>query len=178
MGSCTKYRVFEDAYKSPLSVVVLDNIERLVDFVPIGPRFSNTVLQALMIYLQKVPPLGPPPDCFPRKILIIGTTTKETALADLGLTSAFKVPVHCPLLKEDEVAQLLQHEKDDFEKNTIEQCKSQFTDGVGVKRLYEIKELALQVAKRMNEKAGDKTPAKIGVDSIHAAIDHIGLGNN
>jgi vesicle-fusing ATPase len=37
-------KVFEDAYKSPLSLIVLDDIERLLEFVHIGPRFSNLVL--------------------------------------------------------------------------------------------------------------------------------------
>ena len=37
-------KVFEDAYKSPLSLIVLDDIERLLEFVHIGPRFSNQIL--------------------------------------------------------------------------------------------------------------------------------------
>lgn len=37
-------KIFEDAYKSPLSLIVLDDIERLLEFVHIGPRFSNAVL--------------------------------------------------------------------------------------------------------------------------------------
>lgn len=37
--------MFEDAYKSPLSIVILDDIERLLEYVAIGPRFSNAVLQ-------------------------------------------------------------------------------------------------------------------------------------
>jgi len=49
-------RTFRDAYKSPLSVIVIDNIELLVDWVPIGPRFSNTVLVALKVLLGKQPP--------------------------------------------------------------------------------------------------------------------------
>jgi vesicle-fusing ATPase len=48
--------VFEDAYKSPLSLIVLDDIERLLEFVHIGPRFSNTVLQALLVLIKKKPP--------------------------------------------------------------------------------------------------------------------------
>lgn len=37
-------KVFEDAYKSNLSLVILDDIERLIEFIHIGPRFSNTLL--------------------------------------------------------------------------------------------------------------------------------------
>lgn len=65
-------KVFTDSYKSRMSVVVVDNIERIVgmpanwflysslmrflDWSPIGPRFSNRVLQALMTLLTKAPP--------------------------------------------------------------------------------------------------------------------------
>ncbi len=49
-------KTFRDAYKSPLSVIVIDNIEMLIDWVPIGPRFSNTVLVALKVLLDKQPP--------------------------------------------------------------------------------------------------------------------------
>jgi len=76
-------KVFTDSYKSPLSVVVVDNIERILgessltlvlctaagphtdlafplhslpDWVPIGPRFSNNVLQALLVLISKRPP--------------------------------------------------------------------------------------------------------------------------
>ena len=40
---------FEQAYKSPISIIVLDDIERLLNYVPIGPRFSNEALQTLMV---------------------------------------------------------------------------------------------------------------------------------
>ena len=49
-------KVFNDSYKSPLSDIVIDSIERLLEFVPIGPRFSNGVLQTLLVLLKKVPP--------------------------------------------------------------------------------------------------------------------------
>ncbi|KAI3488802.1 hypothetical protein L1887_47143 [Cichorium endivia] len=49
-------KVFNDAYKSPLSIVVIDNIEKIVEWVRIGPRFSNSVLQALAVLLGKRPP--------------------------------------------------------------------------------------------------------------------------
>jgi vesicle-fusing ATPase len=51
-------KVFEDAYKSPFSVVVVDDIERLIDFNEVGARFSNFVLQALLVLFKKLPPPG------------------------------------------------------------------------------------------------------------------------
>jgi len=61
-------RVFEDAYKSPFSIIILDNLERLIEYIKIGPRFSNLILQTLLVYIKKNPPSKD------RKILIIGTT--------------------------------------------------------------------------------------------------------
>ncbi|KAL8433285.1 hypothetical protein ACSSS7_003969 [Eimeria intestinalis] len=43
------HKAFQDAYKSDISLVLLDDLERLVDFTPIGPRFSNPALQALLV---------------------------------------------------------------------------------------------------------------------------------
>jgi len=37
-------KIFDDAYKSPLSLIVLDDIERLIEFIHIGPNFSNQIL--------------------------------------------------------------------------------------------------------------------------------------
>lgn len=55
-------KVFADSAKSPMSVVVVDNIERLLDWTPVGPRFSNAVLQTLMVLMAKRPPkVRPPP---------------------------------------------------------------------------------------------------------------------
>lgn len=95
-------QIFEDAYKSPLSCILLDDIERIIgklskfllilllssiwcflhfayrgfvciknnnsnfifyfiffptDYVSIGPRFSNNVLQCLLILLKRSPPM-------------------------------------------------------------------------------------------------------------------------
>ena len=57
MAKCLQLKkVFTDAYKSPFSVILVDCIERLLDYGPIGPRYSNTVLQALLVLLKTKPP--------------------------------------------------------------------------------------------------------------------------
>ena len=71
-------KVFQDAYKSPLSVVIVDDIERILDFAPIGPQFSNSVLQTLINLLCKQPPNG-------RRLLIIATTSQRPVLERMGL---------------------------------------------------------------------------------------------
>ncbi|KAE9458113.1 hypothetical protein C3L33_09987, partial [Rhododendron williamsianum] len=49
-------KVFEDAYRSPLSIIILDDIERLLEYVAIGPRFSNLISQTLLVLLKRLPP--------------------------------------------------------------------------------------------------------------------------
>lgn len=83
-------QVFEDAYKSPLSLIVLDDIERLLEFVHIGPRFSNAVLQSLLVLIKKKPPN---PE---RKLLIIGTTSMRGILQDLEMLSGFNTTLTLP----------------------------------------------------------------------------------
>ncbi len=72
-------KVFEDAYKSPLSVIILDDIERLLEYVAIGPRFSNVVLQTLLVLIKRMPPFG-------RKLLVIGTTSQGDVSESMGLS--------------------------------------------------------------------------------------------
>ncbi|KAF2279561.1 AAA-domain-containing protein [Westerdykella ornata] len=82
-------KTFRDAYKSPLSVIVIDNIEMLVDFVPIGPRFSTSVLVALRVLLEKPPPKG-------RRLLVFATTTERTVLTQLDLFNRFDAEIAVP----------------------------------------------------------------------------------
>ncbi|RPB11211.1 AAA-domain-containing protein [Morchella conica CCBAS932] len=82
-------KIFMDAYKSSLSVVVVDNIERILDWVPIGPRFSNAVLQTLMVLLRKQPPKG-------RRLLIIATTTERSVLSQMDLLTSFDAEIAVP----------------------------------------------------------------------------------
>ena len=86
-------RVFNDAYKSPLSLIILDDIERLMEYVAVGPRFSNTVLQTLLVLVKAPPPKG-------RRLLIIGTTAIPELLDAMELMTAFQLALHVPLLKE------------------------------------------------------------------------------
>lgn len=78
-------KIFDDAYKSPLSLIVLDNIERLIEYVNSGPRFSNSILQAILVLTKKIPPKSD------RRTMIIGTTSMATFLEDLDLVRSFNV---------------------------------------------------------------------------------------
>jgi len=87
-------KVFMDSYKSPLSIIVVDDVERLMEYTPVGPRFSNQVLQTLLVLLKKAPE---EPD---RRLLVIATTAIATHLEDLQLVDAFSISLRCPQLEE------------------------------------------------------------------------------
>ncbi|GAB7351580.1 hypothetical protein MBLNU459_g2202t1 [Dothideomycetes sp. NU459] len=79
-------KVFTDAYKSPLNVVVIDNVELLVDWVPVGPRFSASVLAALKGLMENKPPKG-------RPLLIFATTSSRTVLQQLQVDFSAQIAV-------------------------------------------------------------------------------------
>ncbi|KAK7919377.1 hypothetical protein WMY93_010661 [Mugilogobius chulae] len=122
-------KIFDDAYKSQLSCVVVDDIERLLDYVPIGPRFSNLVLQALLVLLKKPPPKG-------RKLLIIGTTSRKDVLQEMEMLDAFSTTIHIPNISGGEqLIKALEHSK---------RNKGQHFS-IGIKKLLMVIEMAVQM---------------------------------
>ncbi|KAI9737535.1 MAG: transport between ER and Golgi ATPase protein [Cirrosporium novae-zelandiae] len=143
-------KIFEDAYKSSLSVVVLDNIERLIDWVPIGPRFSNTVLQALMLLLRKEPPKG-------RRLLILATTTERTVLQQLDLAPNFDADIPVPNVSSHAELQFVMKHATVFSEPDIQRGIQEIRDltgseelGIGIKRIL----LAIETAKQDNDLVG------------------------
>ena len=67
--------------------VVVDELETLLEYAPVGPRYSNNVLQALKLLFKRAPPKG-------RKLLIIATTTYRDILEQLGLLASFSKTIH------------------------------------------------------------------------------------
>ncbi|KAF2267410.1 vesicle-fusing ATPase [Lojkania enalia] len=128
-------KTFRDAYKSPLSVIVIDNIEMLVDWVPIGPRFSNSVLVALKVLLEKQPPKD-------RKLLIFATTTARSVLTQLDLFSRFDAEIAVPNVNtQAELAKVLQYSQafsdrdQDRAIREIQEITGSSEIGVGIKKI-------------------------------------------
>jgi len=82
-------KVFEDSYKSPCSCIVLDDLERLIEYVRVGPRFSNAILQCLLVLVKKQPPAG-------HRLLVVGTTSIVREMEPLELSEAFQNEEHVP----------------------------------------------------------------------------------
>ncbi|CAM4709870.1 unnamed protein product [Leuciscus chuanchicus] len=134
-------KIFEDAYKSQLSCVVVDDIERLLDFVPIGPRFSNLVLQALLVLLKKPPPRG-------RKLLILGTTSRKDVLQEMGMLDSFSTTIHIPNISRGEhlmeALELLGGFQEEERATIAKQVKGQMM-WLGIKKLQMLIEMSLQM---------------------------------
>uniref|UniRef100_A0A8C9Y8E1 Vesicle-fusing ATPase n=1 Tax=Sander lucioperca TaxID=283035 RepID=A0A8C9Y8E1_SANLU len=134
-------KIFEDAYKSQLSCVVVDDIERLLDYVPIGPRFSNLVLQALLVLLKKPPPKG-------RKLLIIGTTSRKDVLQEMEMLDAFSTTIHIPNISRGEQlveALELLGSFQDVERVSIAKAVKGQSLWIGIKKLLMLIEMAVSL---------------------------------
>ncbi|XP_015795335.1 vesicle-fusing ATPase 1 [Tetranychus urticae] len=93
-------KVFDDAYRSALSCIIIDDIEELMDYTPIGPRFSNLVLKALKVFIREEPPKD-------RFLLIICTTSHIEVLRTFDMTESFDEIIHVPDVSEaDHVLQI------------------------------------------------------------------------
>eukprot|EP00825_Cyclidium_porcatum_P001348 TRINITY_DN10614_c0_g1_i1.p1 TRINITY_DN10614_c0_g1~~TRINITY_DN10614_c0_g1_i1.p1 ORF type:complete len:231 (+),score=60.00 TRINITY_DN10614_c0_g1_i1:1-693(+) len=95
-------KIFDNAYKSTLSCIMIDNIERIIEFIDMGPRFSNPILQALLILIKKVP------EKKDNRLLIIGTTNCAKTLQELEITKTFNITINVPEIEgEEEIRQIL-----------------------------------------------------------------------
>ncbi|KAL6561821.1 hypothetical protein OROMI_017422 [Orobanche minor] len=128
-------KVFEDAYRSPLSIIILDDIERLLEYVAIGPRFSNLISQTLLVLLKRLPPKG-------KKVLVIGTTSEANFLESVGIRDAFSVTYHVPTLKTEDAKKVLQ-QLNVFSGDDIESAAEALND-MPLKKLYMVVEMAAQ----------------------------------
>ncbi len=133
-------KVFNDAYKSELSCVVVDEIESLLDYAPIGPRFSNFVLQTLKLLFKKMPPKG-------KKLLLIATTSEKELVKELGLYQSFSKVIHVPTISRgNEIINVLD-QLECFNKTEMEFVKRQLSQkslSLGVKSLLDLIEFSKQ----------------------------------
>lgn len=117
-------------------MIILDNIERIIEFIKIGPRFSNLVLQSLLVYIKKIPPKKN------RKLMIIGTSSMSNILNELEVVSSFNVKLTVPTLNNtQEVLSILNKFSGDLnEKNKIAEDLSY----IPIKQLLLIIDMTLQ----------------------------------
>ncbi|XP_044754497.1 vesicle-fusing ATPase 1-like [Coccinella septempunctata] len=137
-------KVFDDAYRSTLSCILVDNIERLLDYGPIGPRYSNLTLQALLVLLKKQPPPG-------KKLLVLCTTSTRQLLEDMEMLSAFTGILHIPNLSKAEHLRNVLENTDCFDQKEIKAIEPHIHGkriSIGIRKLLAL----LDMAKQTDEK--------------------------
>lgn len=156
------HKAFMDSYKSPLSIIFLDDIERLIDYVPIGPRFSNAVLQTLLVLLKKVPPDEG------RRLMVVGTTSNHHFLRDLGLVQAFGVSQTVPLLEEPkDVCEVLRVAAHMSKEDSRKIAKAIHNKPIGIKQLLLVAEMAKQAGTDQSGTTTHSVDVNIFMECLH-----------
>lgn len=149
-------KVFEDAYKSPLSLIVLDCVEGLMDYVPIGPRFSNPVLQALRVLCKKVPKYEG------HKLLILATTSIPSILKQMHFRQAFNIVLEVPQLSEEKhFKAVIEHMVPKMDKTALNRI-TQFCQHEAILEPISIKplQMVVEMAKVSNDVDSIPTPER------------------
>lgn len=120
-----------------MSVIVLDDIERLLEYVAIGPRFSNIISQTLLVLLKRLPPKG-------KKLMVIGTTSEVDFLESLGFVDTFSVTYNVPTLNKQDAKKVLE-QLNVFAEEDIDSA-AETLDNMPIKKLYMLIEMAAQGA--------------------------------
>ncbi|KAL7718246.1 Vesicle-fusing ATPase [Entamoeba marina] len=99
---CNKIsKIFTDAYKSTQSVIIIDDLERIIEYTAFGPRFDNTSLHLLLSYIRKPVPAN-------RKLYIVATTClSPSTLRTLDIWEAFTQHLHLPVITGSKQFQLI-----------------------------------------------------------------------
>ncbi|XP_003374176.1 putative ATPase, AAA family, partial [Trichinella spiralis] len=152
-------KAFDDAYKSPLSVLLIDNLERLIDFGRIGPRYSNLVLQALLVLVKRSPPkVCICRFCFAfviipyllqnRKLLILATSSQRAVMEELDMLPAFGNVLHVsPVSTGDEVYRVCL-QSGSFDNNELTMMQKMLTGKryfIGIKKLLDMIDMTKQM---------------------------------
>jgi len=151
-------KVFEDSYRSPYSVIVVDDIERILEYVNIGPRFSNAILQTLIVLMKKIPPKG-------RKLLVIGTTSAKDILGQMDVMDCFSATLNVPVISSHSEFKTALAELKVVEEDQLDQAAASFTsDSITIKKMIMLSELAKQgdkagILERLMQLTAEYSPA-------------------
>lgn len=93
--------VFLDAEKFGSSLIILDDLLRLINFIPMGPVFAQSTLNLLINLLRKV--VDPA-----KKQVILATCSGSSQMAQLGLTNFFKYRFRLDKISGQDIAKVLE----------------------------------------------------------------------
>jgi len=129
-------KAFMDAYKSEIGLIVVDDIERFIEYSPLGQRYSNVVLQTLLVLFKTHPPKD-------RRLLVIGTTSNSGLLEALGFLDSCDSVLNLPSVKSgQEVATVLQQVQG-FNRDDLAVIAREWQGSIEIKKLITLAEMAL-----------------------------------
>jgi vesicle-fusing ATPase len=110
-----------------------------LEYTPVGPRFSNAVLQALLVKLTHPPPNAK------RRLMIIGTTNNFSAVESMEFRKVFKAVYEVPQVESgEEVKRVLRDTNtvvDDTQLGAIISCVHY---PIGIQQLLMVIQLAVR----------------------------------
>ena len=128
------YKTFSNAYKSEVSCVILDDIESLIEYVPIGMRFNMSLVQTIMTLIKDMPPRG-------KKLMIIATTSNPSLLKELGLYQQFTHTMSAPMVQTVSALLDIVETLEAFSREEVEELREHLKEvhvNVGIKKLINI----------------------------------------
>lgn len=195
-------RIFDDAYKSPLSILILDDIERLLEYVAIGPRFRSVAGPARPCLLCPGSLACParhflrpmhrtPPSCSNmvlqtllvlvkkrppegRKLMIIGTTSNGEVLESMEMQAAFNVALQVPNLTAEDVIAVLELEEA-FSDAEMEEAAEATLDKLGAEVPIKKLLMLIEMARQTDapKKAGAKPTRRIPLARWKKVLDDL-----
>eukprot|EP00331_Platyophrya_macrostoma_P021361 CAMPEP_0176446602 /NCGR_PEP_ID=MMETSP0127-20121128/24428_1 /TAXON_ID=938130 /ORGANISM="Platyophrya macrostoma, Strain WH" /LENGTH=727 /DNA_ID=CAMNT_0017832677 /DNA_START=82 /DNA_END=2265 /DNA_ORIENTATION=+ len=136
-------KAFDDAYKSNTSVIVLDDLERLIEYSNLGGRYSNLLLQTLLVLIKRPPPEG-------KRVLVIGTTSQYDVMDSLELAGCFSANLQIPTLDSTSLVPIVQGVQAKFKSpDEQRQCMDALPSQMCIKKLLLIVEMAASGSDRV-----------------------------
>ncbi|KAI2622823.1 P-loop containing nucleoside triphosphate hydrolase protein [Xylaria nigripes] len=122
------HKAFADAYKSPASILILDDFERLIGWNPIGMRCSETMLQALTTLIVSRPPKN-------HRLLVFVTTSRWSMLKSLEIDMDFAKKVAVPAVADLHELRTVLRDSKIFNPEDIDDAVNMVQKGAGSDRI-------------------------------------------
>lgn len=161
-------QIFENAHQVPRAVIILDGLESIIQYIPIGCRFSSSIMQTITAHMSD-------PSSDGNKIIVIATTSDKQAMETIGFTNSFDEICEIPSLTPEQAFNVLSEyanlDKVDYfaasvRADIVQVDYDQFRTYKALKEKYDnggiltIKKLMLMYEKA-KEKAKESVPLKI-----------------
>ncbi len=148
------YNIFSDAYKSSSSLIIIDDIEKLIEYVEINrsSRFNNHTLQ-LLLNLMKNPPTND--YC---NLCVICTTSYEKVLKEMDINKFFDLIIPIPSLTQvTDIKTILNKIKPNIPPLHLNIIVNNIYKPIGIKKIITI----LNMIYNENDNISDITPKTI-----------------